>query len=92
MGSCKNLTAFICLRNLNFGRIVGYWVAISLCLSLGSYGSEVEHFLGKEEVAGSSPAMSSTDFREKIKHKFELQISLRRKRWQKKNFHVTSHT
>ena len=25
-----------------------------------SYGSEVEHFLGKEEVAGSSPAMSST--------------------------------
>ena len=27
---------------------------------LRSYGSEVEHFLGKEEVAGSSPAMSST--------------------------------
>ena len=26
---------------------------------LRSYGSEVEHFLGKEEVAGSSPAMSS---------------------------------
>ena len=26
---------------------------------LRSYGSEVEHFLGKEEVAGSIPAMSS---------------------------------
>ncbi len=28
-----------------------------------SYGSEVEHSLGKGEVAGSSPAMSSIDFK-----------------------------
>ncbi len=28
-------------------------------MSLSSYGSEVEHFLGKEEVEGSIPSMSS---------------------------------
>ena len=38
-----------------------------------SYGSEVEHFLGKEEVAGSSPAMSSTGLYDFILlYEFEL--------------------
>ena len=40
---------------------------------LRSYGSEVEHFLGKEEVAGSSPAMSSTGLYDFILlYEFEL--------------------
>ncbi len=34
--------------------------------ALGSYGSEVEHFLGKEEVEGSIPSMSSIIYRKKI--------------------------
>ncbi len=31
-----------------------------------SYGSEVEHFLGKEEVEGSSPSMSSISLKIKV--------------------------
>jgi hypothetical protein len=36
------------IRHLKFG-----------CYKSGSYSSAVEHFLGKEEVTGSSPVMSS---------------------------------
>ena len=36
------------------------YLASAYSLAIGSYGSEVEHFLGKEEVASSSLAMSSS--------------------------------
>ena len=36
-----------------------------------SYGSGVEHFLGKEEVVGSSPTMSSIKVLGKDRHDIE---------------------
>ena len=34
----------------------------TFAMSLCSYGSEVEHFLGKEEVPGSNPGIGSSVF------------------------------
>ena len=36
------------------------YLASAYSLAIGSYGSEVEHFLGKEEAGGSIPLMGSS--------------------------------
>jgi hypothetical protein len=57
---------------------------------MAQVAQQVEHLLGKEEVIGSSPILSSTFFYNK-KHDMELR-KFQEEKWQKKNSYVPSRT
>ena len=59
-GSCNFVMLLLHYTRIYAHRLSVGFVLFCLFAALCSYGSEVEHFLGKEEVASSSLAMSSS--------------------------------